>query len=98
MQINNSEFNVISVKLTNIDLSKVKFEEQVAKVEEEQEEFEQALSGLNSDTQKDHIIEEFWDMVQANIGLLTFYGIGAERLMNGYPKHLDKLINRPRVK
>lgn len=84
--------NITKVKLKNIDLSEVTYLEQITKVEEEEEEFQVALEG----TDKEHIIEEFWDKVQANVGLLTFYGISAKRLMNGYPKHLDKLKSRPR--
>ena len=43
-----------------------------------------------------NIIEEFWDCVQARLGLLDKAGINASRVMEGYEDHLKKLKNRPR--
>lgn len=84
--------DIKSIRLTNIKLNEIKFEEQFSKVEEEIEEFEETLEGQD----KERIMEEFFDVVQATMGLLTFYGISAKRLMNYYPTHLKKLKNRPR--
>ena len=36
-------------------------------------------------------------MVQANLGLLSKFGINADRVMEYYPKHLEKLKYRPSV-
>ena len=80
------------IKLTNIDLSNVTFLQQLEKIEEEDTEFIRAIMGEDNE----HIIEEFWDTVQARLGLLEKIGIDANRVMEFYPKHLEKLKDRPR--
>lgn len=45
----------------------------------------------------ENIISELWNVVQANLGLLSKLGINADRVMEYYPKHLEKLKYRPKV-
>ena len=78
------------IKLKNIDLSKITFQEQLDKIIEEDNEF------LNADNTTEEFIEEFWDTVQARLGLLEKLGINADSVMDGYSKHLEKIKNRPR--
>lgn len=89
------------IELKNIDLSNVTFASEVNKYDEETKEFFEAIhcfmySGTKEN--KEHLIEEFWDTVQAEIGLLDKSGITAQEVMQKYPKHLEKIKNRPRVK
>lgn len=85
------------IKLVNIDLSKVDKLTQVLKAREEELEFFEALTDYVSekDTKK-HVIEEFLDLMQSFLGVLQKEGISAEEVMEHYPKHLEKLKNRPR--
>ena len=41
-------------------------------------------------------IAEFWDVVQAWLGVLAKDNITAYDVMESYPKHLEKLKRRPR--
>lgn len=47
---------------------------------------------------KDHLIEEYFDVLQSMLGLLDKLGITAQEVMQGYPKHLEKIKNRLRIK
>ena len=80
------------IELKNIDLKDITMEEQVAKINEEDEEF--AVAIINYDL--DNAIEEFYDCMQARLGLLEYLGVDAEDVMKAYPEHLEKLKNRPR--
>ncbi len=81
------------IELKNIDLSGVSVIEQTEKVDEEFQEFKMALVYES----KENVIGEFWDVVQAIAGLAErFREITAEELMDGYPRHLDKIKHRPR--
>ena len=85
------------IELKNIDLKKVSIIEQFKKVVEECGELLDALDGFY--TQKDvkeHVIEEFWDVVQVYLGVLDKYGISANEVMAGYSNHLEKIKYRPR--
>ena len=89
--------------LKNIDLSKVTLEDQCKKIIEEGNEVVEAIVEYTiADTTEDrikakkHVIEEYWDIVQAYLGLLQQYDITAEEVMAEYPKHLEKIKNRPR--
>ena len=96
------------IVLKNIDLSNVIEEEQEDKLDEEIEEFKQAYEeykylkfvGIEKPKEeREHFIEEFWDMVQAGLGLLQKEGIMADEVMAGYEKHLKKMEemgNKPR--
>jgi phosphoribosyl-ATP pyrophosphohydrolase len=84
--------NQEGIKLQNIDLSKATLIEQMAKVHEEDKEFVEAI--IKADT--DNAIEEFWDLIQSRLGLLEKLGTTAQKVMDQYPKHLEKLKNRPR--
>ncbi|CAG9702623.1 conserved hypothetical protein [Clostridium neonatale] len=89
------------IELKNIDLSNVTFAGEVNKYDEETNEFFEALHIFmysKTNENKEHLIEEFWDTVQAEIGLLDKLGITALEVMQEYPKHLEKIKNRPRVK
>ncbi|NME65814.1 hypothetical protein HF846_14545 [Clostridium cadaveris] len=82
------------IELKNIDLTDITYSEQMGKVAEEDSEFWKAISeGTWND-----IVEEIWDTFQARIGLAYMEGVTAKDIMNGYPMHLKKLENRPRVK
>lgn len=82
------------IQLKNIDLTNVTFVEEMEKVKEENEEFEQAIYKYDID----NAIEEFWDSVQSKLGALEYLGVDASKVMKEYPKHLEKIKNRPRDK
>lgn len=82
------------ITLKNIDLTGISLIDQVKKVAEEEEELIQACENMNID----NIIEEFFDGIQAKMGILQKLGINAEDIMKEYPKHLTKIANRPRKK
>ena len=98
------------IKLKNIDLSEVSLKAQYKKVFEEQHELERELFKLEdenfmqsltsvpriSGSYKQKAIAEFWDVVQAWLGVLAKDNITADEVMAGYPKHLEKLKHRPR--
>lgn len=83
------------IELRNIDLSAVDEMEQLNKFGEEIAELYIAMAMQNNE----EVIEETWDVIQALIGIVfKERNITAYELMEGYPKHLEKLKNRPRVK
>ena len=98
------------IKLKNIDLSEVSLKAQYKKVFEEQHELERELFKLEDEnfmqsltsvpriacSYKQKVISEFWDMVQAWLGVLAKDNITADEVMAGYPKHLEKIKHRPR--
>lgn len=85
------------IELKNIDLRKVSIIEQFKKVIEETGELIDALDGFyTTEDVKEHVIEEFWDVVQAYLGVLDKYCISANEVMAGYSNHLEKIKNRPR--
>ena len=85
------------IKLVNIDLSKVNLTTQIFKAIEEQKELYGAVGGyICKEDTKEHVIEEYWDSMQSLIGVLQKVEISAEEVMEHYPKHLEKLKNRPR--
>lgn len=84
----------IMIKLTNINLDEVTMIEQIRKVGEEHCEFITAV--LKKDNS--NAIEEFYDLLQASLGALDKMGISAKKVMEQYPKHLEKIKNRPREK
>ncbi|MGN2347274.1 hypothetical protein ACTFH7_01975 [Clostridium cagae] len=99
----------LSIQLKNIDLTEINIVEQMSKSDEEKKELEDAIllymtkKSNNEDMQeieneRKHVIEEFWDTVQSNLGVLDKLGINAQEVMQGYPEHLIKLEDRPRVK
>lgn len=81
------------IELKNIDLSHITVDNQLKKVEEEDQEFIEAIFSLS----KDHALEELCDKFQAALGLAEkVRGITAAEVMEYWPKHMDKLKNRPR--
>ncbi|MBY6789229.1 UNVERIFIED_ORG: hypothetical protein B2H98_05380 [Clostridium botulinum] len=91
----------LSITLKNIDLTGITISDEMVKVAEEDSELDKALLEYccnNTKDTKDHVIEEYWDTVQARLGLLQKCGINAHEIMQGYYKHLVKLKDRPRVK
>ncbi|NFO86472.1 hypothetical protein FDC58_10580 [Clostridium botulinum] len=99
----------LSIQLKNIDLTEINIVEQMNKSDEEKKELEDAIllyttkKSNNEDMQeieneRKHVIEEFWDTVQSNLGVLDKLGIKAQEVMEGYQEHLVKLEDRPRVK
>lgn len=87
------------IKLKNIDLNNVSISEQMNKIDEEDNEFDMAVLEYCHDNDiknKNHLVEEFWDTVQARLGVLQKVDIDAKEVMEQYPKHLEKIKSRPR--
>ena len=98
------------IELKNIDLENVTLKEQYNKAFEEQHELETELLKLeekihlqsltsvviDDSIERKNSISEFWDLVQAWLGVLAKDGITADEVMEYYPKHLEKIKNRPR--
>jgi NTP pyrophosphatase (non-canonical NTP hydrolase) len=93
--------------LKNINLTGISKIEQMRKTKEElkelvdaliEDEFYSSVDDKDKKELKDHIKEEFWDLVQSHLGLLEKHGIKAKEVMKAYPKHLEKLKSRPRKK
>jgi phosphoribosyl-ATP pyrophosphohydrolase len=82
------------IELKNINLDGIDTSEQILKVYEELMEFIEALTVGNID----NAIEEYFDALQAGLGALHKLGIDAEQVMKEYPKHIEKIKKRPRVK
>lgn len=83
----------MSIELKNIDLTGISTLEQIDKVKEEDTEFMVAIELAD----KPNAIEEFFDKIQSSLGALEkVFEITAEEVMKEYPKHLEKLKNRPR--
>lgn len=81
------------IVLKNIDLTGITLDEEIEKLDEEIMELTYELVNGNRET----ITEEFWDVVQAVMGLIQLNnGITAEQLMAEYYKHEEKLKSRPR--
>ena len=57
------------IKLVNINLETISLREQIEKIDEEDTEFIKAIMGEDNE----HIIEEFWDTVQARLGLFLIF-------------------------
>ncbi|OOM17185.1 hypothetical protein CLSAB_19050 [Clostridium saccharobutylicum] len=89
------------IELKNIDLTGWNGLDQCEKIGEEIKEFYEATAEYlhnNKQEFKDHAIEEYFDTLQSCLGLLAIAGITAEEVMKEYPKHLNKLKHRPRIK
>lgn len=89
----------MNIQLVNIDLSGVSKEKQIEKIAEEYIEFLLALGDFKdnpTEENKSHVIEEYLDYIQAPLGILDKLGVKADEVMQGYPKHLEKLKYRPR--
>lgn len=83
------------IVLKNIDLTGISNNEQFDKVLEELLELLKAFNSMD----KSNAIEEFFDTIQAILGFMhKFLGITAQEVMQEYPRHLEKIKNRPRVK
>lgn len=82
------------VELKNINLDGITQQEQIKKIYEEVDEFVQAI--LKGDVTNS--IEEYFDVLQSGLGALHKMGLSAEYVMSQYDKHLEKIVNRPRVK
>lgn len=86
------ELKPMPIELKSIDLDEVTTWEQLEKFIEEKNEFLQAIAARD----KENSIEEFWDVVQVMIGVLQKHNISVKDIEKGYPKHLEKIKNRPR--
>jgi len=82
------------IELKNINLEGITLIQQVDKAYEEVDEFEKAV--LKHDATNS--VEEFFDVVQSCLGALQKMGLDADYVMSQYPKHLEKIKDRPRVK
>lgn len=90
-----SELSFKGIKLTNINLTGITVLEQIDKVREEEKEFAVAIELAD----KENAIEEFFDCIQSKLGLLEkVFSMSADEAMKEYPKHLEKIKNRPRSK
>ena len=98
-----------SIVLKNVDTSNVTYLSQKNKVKEERKKFTDAAGEYNlhlrtridseefkeiEEYSRDYMIESFWDMVQAGLGLIQKTGISADEVMAEYPKHLQKMENQ----
>lgn len=89
------------IVLKNIDLNDITIIQEVNKYDEETKEFNEAFYEYTvheTIENKEHLIEEYFDVLQSMLGLLDKLGITAQEVMQEYPKHLEKIKNRPRVK
>lgn len=82
------------IVLQNIDLTGVTIKDQEEKIGEEWWELDAALESGD----RDSIMEETWDNIQVLLGYVERVSrVNAEMLMRYYPKHLEKLKDRPRL-
>lgn len=114
---NNLFPNRIGIQLKNIDLTGYTYGQQLSKINEEYKEFIDAVEEyryylslsetdhtVSEDTlykAESHMIEEYYDLMQAGLGVISFEGVEAEEVMQGYDKHLSKMEqrgNKPREK
>ncbi|MGL5440325.1 MAG: hypothetical protein ACRDA4_08135 [Filifactoraceae bacterium] len=63
---------------------------QLRKVDEENDEFNKAI--IKND--RANLLEEFWDKIQADLGILKIYGISKEELNKAFDDHKKKLEKR----
>lgn len=85
------------IVLHNINLTGYTLVQQLAKVQEEDDEFLTEIIKCN----RKEAIAEYWDKVQAGLGALKMIGVSEEEVMEGYQDHWNKMISRglkPRVK
>ncbi len=82
------------VELRNINLDGITQQEQINKIYEEVDEFVQAITKHDAT----NAVEEYFDVLQSSLGALQKMGLDAEYVMSQYPKHLEKIKERPRVK
>ena len=66
---------------------------QLDKIEEEKDEFVEALANIDNE----NLIEEFWDVVQAMMGVIDRRGVSIEELMKGREEHYNKLESRGHI-
>ena len=80
-----------------LDLSNIDITTEMIKVTEEQAEFIGAVAKFEAeggtDKDKEHIIEEFYDNIQASLGVLDKMGL-IDLLEEGRIKHIAKLVDR----
>ena len=92
--------------MKNIDTSNITYLSQRNKVKEKRKEFTDAVEDYIShimtiidseelkeieEYSRNYMIESFWDMVQAGLGLIQKTGISANEVMEKYSKHLEKI-------
>jgi phosphoribosyl-ATP pyrophosphohydrolase len=89
------------IELKNINLTGISIGEQVKKVNEELEELSNATCDYmieETEENKSHVIEEYFDLLQSALGMLDKLGIKADEVMRHYSEHEEKLQSRPRKK
>ena len=88
-----------NIVLKDIDTS-MSFHELRNKLIEDREKFEDAAidcmfayyhKGTNTEEYKKKAIEAFWNMIQTGLELIQKIGISADKVMEKYPKHLQKI-------
>lgn len=82
------------IELKNINLEGITQQEQIQKVYEETDKFVQAV--IKGDIT--NAVEEYFDVLQAGLGVLSKMGLNAGYVMSRYGKHLEKIKLRPRSK
>lgn len=87
--------------LKNIDLTGISKNEQWEKMSEEESEFVEAYfdyENNKTESNKNHLMEEFLDTIQSALGVLEKEGIKAEEVQAYYNIWVKKLEKRPRKK
>lgn len=83
----------LSIELKNIDISKVSKEGQLKKIFEE---FSEVFHAIENESDEE-VAAETLDLIQSVLGYVyKTRGVSANFIMEQYPKHLEKLKNRPR--
>ena len=90
------------IELKNIDLSNVTLIEELNKIDEESKEFNEALIDYlyqKVNFKKQHLKEEFCDVIQAHLSLMKIIGIDTQEISEYWNTvHNEKIKSRPRVK
>lgn len=81
-------------KMPILDTSKVCYHEEITKLKEEQNELFEALYNFPSTIEeKEHVIEEFYDNIQAALNCLDKIGL-LDMLEEGRKTHIKKMLGR----
>lgn len=98
------------IEIRNIDLAGITFTDELKKIDEERKEFEDALnenlylkaeqySKKAIDGSREHLKEEFCDVVQSHLSLMKILGIDIPEISEYWNAvHNEKIKNRPRRK
>ena len=82
--------SVCLLKLNKLDLRKFTLKDEVCKLSEEHHEFQRAVVAND----RENMIEEFFDIIQAAMGVVEKVGITDIELKLGLKRHNQKLLSR----